>query len=309
MECEKVRDSFSSLLEGDLSPLDERFVREHLASCSDCQKDFEKFEKTVRWLQSVEESEVPEGFLYGIYKKMEVRKKTGLTAEKIRPSWLHHLVQWKLPIQAVAMVAIVFLALYLARMPPLERPSSKDAEQIEVSQPEVKKEAKVATKEGEEEKKASAPTREAPALKESEKVEAQPAEASKRVKQMVKKDGGLFATESPQEIVLKITNRERALFQIRELVKQSGGEIAEEEGNIILASLPVTSFSQFERELAGLDSLKKEDRSALQTEAMETKGGLLGMRGEVVGKKDKTLAKPLSDKEKRISLRILLIEE
>ena len=55
MECEKVRDRFSSLLEGELDPLEEKIIREHLASCSECQKEFEGFGKTVNWLHAVEE--------------------------------------------------------------------------------------------------------------------------------------------------------------------------------------------------------------------------------------------------------------
>ena len=309
MECEKVRDRFSSLLEGDLDPLDERVVREHLASCPDCEKDFEKFEKTVRWLQSVEETEVPEGFLSGIYKKMEDRKKTGLMAEKIRPGWLNYLVQLKLPVQAVAMVAIVFLTLYLTKMMPFETPPSKDVEQKKVSQPDVKIGAKLVTKEGEKEKEAATPTVEAPRRKDSEKAEVLPAEVAKRAKQVIPKERAFLAAKPPQEIVLKITNREKALSQIRELVKQSGGEIVKEEGNIVLASLPTASFSQFEKELAGLDSLKKEDRMAPQREAVETKGAPLGIGLEEAEEKDKGTAKPTSDKEKRISLRILLVKE
>jgi len=309
MECEKVRDRFSSLLEGDLNHLDEKIVREHLGSCSECQKDFERFEKTVRWLQSVEEAEVPESFLSGIYKKMEDRKRSGLTAEKVRPVWLNYLVQLKLPIQAVAMVAIIFLALYLTKMMPFETPSSKDVEQTKVSEPEVKMEAKLVTKEEEKEKKAEAPTMEARRLKESEKAGVPAAEAGKRAKQSIAKEQVFLAAKHPQEIVLRITDREKALAQLRELVRQSGGEIVREESNIVLASLPTASFAKFEKELAGLDSLKKEDQMVFQREAMEAKGVPLGVKREEAEEKDKELAKPMTDKEKRISIRILLFQE
>ena len=75
MECEKVRDQFSSLLEGDLNPIEEKIVRDHLVSCAECRKELERFEKTMHWLHSIEEVEVPDGFLSGIYKKMEGRKR------------------------------------------------------------------------------------------------------------------------------------------------------------------------------------------------------------------------------------------
>src|SRR5512136_1415102 len=120
MECEQVRDRFSSLLEGELNPSEEKAVREHLASCSECQRDFEKFEKTIRWLHSIEEAEVPDGFFSEIHKKMEDQKKIGPMAGKVRPGWFNTLVRLKLPVQAVAMVAIVFLVLYLTKMLPVE---------------------------------------------------------------------------------------------------------------------------------------------------------------------------------------------
>jgi len=120
MECEKVREKFSSLLEKELNPLEEKKLREHLASCQACQKDFEQFEKTVNWLHSVKEEEVPTGFLTEIYQKMEDRKRMGP-----RQAWVHRLVRFKLPAQAVAMVAIVFFVLYLTKMMPLETPHEK----------------------------------------------------------------------------------------------------------------------------------------------------------------------------------------
>ena len=74
MDCEKVRDRFSSLWEKELTPLEEKIVKEHLSSCPECRREFERFEKTMRWLHSVGEVEVPEGFLPDLHKKMEERK-------------------------------------------------------------------------------------------------------------------------------------------------------------------------------------------------------------------------------------------
>jgi len=48
---------------------------------------------------------------------------------------------------------------------------------------------------------------------------------------------------------------------------------------------------------------------APQREAVETKGAPLGIGLEEAEEKDKGTAKPTSDKEKRISLRILLVKE
>ena len=84
MDCEKVRDRFSSLWEKELTPPDGKMVREHLSSCRECQKEFERFEKTMEWLRSVGEVEVPNGFLPELQKKMGERKGKAIVAGKTR---------------------------------------------------------------------------------------------------------------------------------------------------------------------------------------------------------------------------------
>jgi len=125
MDCEKVRDRFSSLWEKELTNSEEKIVREHLSSCPECQREFERFEKMMGWLRSVGEVEVPEGFLPELYKKMEERKRAP-RLERAEGRWLGFPVSFKLPIQAFAMVAIVFLVLYLTKMMPMEIYRLKD---------------------------------------------------------------------------------------------------------------------------------------------------------------------------------------
>ena len=127
MDCEKVRDRFSSLLEGELKPPEEEKVREHLGSCQDCQKEWEQFNRMIHWLHTVEEEDVPEGFLSEIQKKREERKGKERT---VGNRFFHSM---KIPIQAVAMVMIVFLALYLTKMPPFEMLQERAVEKSEVS--------------------------------------------------------------------------------------------------------------------------------------------------------------------------------
>jgi predicted anti-sigma-YlaC factor YlaD len=45
MDCEKVRDRFSSFWEKELIPSEEKTIREHLSSCQECQKELERFGK------------------------------------------------------------------------------------------------------------------------------------------------------------------------------------------------------------------------------------------------------------------------
>jgi hypothetical protein len=137
LKCEEVRDRFSALWENGLSPVEEVEVRDHLDLCSECRKEFARFDKTLRMLHSVQEVEVPEGFLPGIYEKMEERKTRGLSRDKARRRWLILSHPWRLPAQALAMVAIVFLALYLTQMAPDEslRMKRLDEAKLKPSQP------------------------------------------------------------------------------------------------------------------------------------------------------------------------------
>jgi hypothetical protein len=69
----------------------------------------------MRWLQSVGEVEVPDAFLPELLKKMEERK-TIVPDKKPTERGFNFPLSLKLPVQAVAMVAIVFLVLYLTKM-------------------------------------------------------------------------------------------------------------------------------------------------------------------------------------------------
>ena len=338
MECAKIRDKFSSLLEGELDALGEQALRVHLASCPECQKDFEKFEKTFRRLHSFEEAEVPDGFLSGIYKKMDDRKKMGLATGKTRWGWSHTFAQLKLPAQAVAMVTVIFLALYITKMMPGERMKFKEAEQTGVSQLEAKKEAKRVAEEGEKDRgspvpleapqtrpldqkrfsvsggkevpKAPLPAPSAPKgeastveprlLKEGEIKEGPSAEEQKKGKQLMAKEKVLFVAKPPREIILRVSQREKAVSQIYELVKQSGGEIEREEGNALLASLPADVLSEFEGRLAELGSSKKLEPAAPHKDST---AGVVSARGV---KRREPVEK---DRESRIPIRILLLQE
>ena len=163
MECEKIQEKFSSLLEGDLDPLEEKNVREHLASCSRCQRDFETFKKTMNWLHSVDEVEAPEGFLTEIYQKMENQKMAGS-----RHGWIYRLSQINLPLQAVAMVAIVFAALYITKMIPMETRREKTVDVARTPSAEVKTDTHLAQKEGKIEKQEVAILSKEPGTKEIE---------------------------------------------------------------------------------------------------------------------------------------------
>jgi hypothetical protein len=357
MECEKIREQFSSLLEKELSPPEEKEVRDHLASCSECQKELERFEKTMQWLHAMEEVEVPEGFLSGVYKTMGEREKKATLGEKARWKWLSYPISLRLPVQAVAMVTIVFLALYLTKMMPVETFRLKEAQQKSLPPTAEKKmDQVVVPKEMEKERRAmEAPPEtprpkdveqvKAPALEEkkgegmyvaqakeeAKKVEAPPPKAEimayqtieskeaarakvpsqepeKLEKGWVAKEKSMVASKPPQEIILRISNREKVISQLHELVKQFGGEILTAEGNILQASLPTGSFSEFEKELVGLSFPPKTDQVVSRKESFEQLRAALEPEKRAVEEKKRESPAPLPEKENRILIRILLQE-
>jgi len=355
MDCEKVRDRFSSLWEKELAPSEEKIVREHLSSCPGCQKELERFEKTMRWLHSVGEVEVPDGFLPELYKKMEGRK--GATpGGKARGRWFRFPLSLKLPVQAVAMVAIVFLVLYLTKMMPMEMfrlketqptssplPVEKKSEQV-LAQKEMEKERRVmetppetprpkeaepaqapAAAEGKEEgalvaqmkeeaKKVEAPPQKTEIMayqiesKDAERARVPSPEQGKVQKGLVAKEKSVLASKPPQEIILRISDREKVIFQLHELVKQFGGEIVRAEDNMLLASLPTASISEFEKELGELSASAKADKAIAQKQAVGSLRAAPGVKREEVDERNRESARRVSD-ENRTVLRILLIQE
>ncbi len=357
MDCEQVRDRFSSLWEKELTPFEEKIIREHLSSCSKCQGEFKQFEKTMQWLHSVGEVEVPEGFLRELNRKMEERK-GAIRGEKSKGRWFHFPLSFKLPVQAVAMVAIVFLVLYLTKMMPIdgfrlkepkqvssplsveeksekglgqseveidqresetptETPRPKDVEQAEVpvpkegkledaSFPQVKAEAK----------KKEVPARSTEAIgsqtfasNEAARLKTPMPEPGKIGEGLVVKEKSVVILKPPQEIILRVSDREKVTFQVYELIKQFGGHMVTTEGDMFLASLPTGSFSEFEKELAGFGSSAKADPLMAKRHATGTLRFEKGMKREEVEEKTKGPAKLAADMEGRTIVRILLVQE
>jgi hypothetical protein len=355
MDCEKVRDRFSSLWEKELTPSEERVVREHLSSCPGCRREWQEFEKTMQWLHSVGEVEVPDGFLPELHEKMEERK-GAIPDEKSRRRWFDLPLSLKLPSQAVAMVAIVFLVLYLTKMMPMEVYRPKETKQTSfphsvekkskplLSQREAEKERRVyettskaprakdvgeskAPAPAEEKLEAYTPQAEAEAKKAealSSKTEILPyqrmggreraekkvlsPEPGKNEKAVVGKERSALASKPPQEIILKISDREKVISQLNELVKQFGGEMVTTEGNMFLASLPTASFSEFEKKLAGLSAFTQAGKVIPKKDGMSLRAAP-GVKRREIDEKNKALTKLPVDQESRTIVRIFLVQE
>jgi hypothetical protein len=345
------------LWEKDLSPLEEKILDEHLSSCPKCRREFEGFEKTMRWLHSVGEVEVPEEFLDDLYKKIEERKRAA-PGGKPGGRGFHFPVSFKLPAQAVAMVAVVFLVLYLTKMVPIDGYRLKEAKQR--SSPlsmEKKSETALAQNEAERERSAVKTPTETPRPKDVEqaraplpqegkleeapvpqgkaeakktearapstgaigykavdsnraaKVKTPPPEPGKIEKGLVAAEKSVAASKPPQEIILRISDRGKVISQLNELVKQFGGEVVAAEGDIFLASLPAGSFSEFEKELAGLSSSGKTDLLMAKKQAAGSLRFEGGAKREEDGEKRKEPARLAADSGNRSIVRIRLVPE
>ncbi|HUL37225.1 MAG TPA: zf-HC2 domain-containing protein [Thermodesulfobacteriota bacterium] len=319
MECERIRERFSSLSEKDLTSPEEKEIKEHLSYCPDCRREFEKFQKTMQWLHSVEEVEVPDDFLPELHKKMEKTRDKATAGSISTGRWFNLPISVKLPIQAVAMVAIVFLVLYLSKIMPTgvyplkesKRTSSvpasiersdkmlshkmddedqslskmraeaqrpKDLGQAEApapakesmdaspaSPPQMKVEAK---KEEIPSPKSEIVSYNASDLKEQENAKRLSVRPEGAGKGGVGLEKSIVALKPSQEIILRISDREKVVSRIQELVNQFGGELITTEKDLFVASLPTGSFSEFEKEVAGLGSIPKKDKLFSEKQAV-----------------------------------------
>ncbi len=162
MECERIRERFSSLFEGALDPSEEKSLKEHLASCSECRKEFGRFSKTMHWLHETEQVEVPDDLLAGIHKKIEDRRREELRSEKIDRGGFLSSLSRKFSVRTVAMVAMIIFVAYLTKSMWLEKSRPKEVvkEKAPVSERFQIAQEKAPEQKGEEKKKVkpSAPT-------------------------------------------------------------------------------------------------------------------------------------------------------
>ena len=341
LRCEDVRDRFSALCEDGLSPVEETEAREHLNLCLECQKEFERFGKTLRMLHSVQEVEVPEAFLTGLYEKMEKRTARGFSQERPGRGGFIPSRSWRVPAQALAMVAIVFFALYLTQRMPNEPLQMKGADEAKLEPspsadqavtrktPAIKKEDKQESlqtskkKAGAETGKKGSPVTQSNASKEGASMDAPathtppPALTTPQPHPLKAKKGGdrgeavemaSQGLQPSQEIVLKSHDPGKRVSQIQELVKQFQGKLLGLEGNSLLVSIPGASLQEFRRQL-------ERDRPSTRVQALplreKREEPVSGMGGEVkeIREKDREPFGLGASGEERVIIRVVVIEE
>jgi hypothetical protein len=145
--------------------------------------------------------------------------------------------------------------------------------------------------------------------KETASAQAPSSESGRFEKGLIAKEKSIVAAKPPQEIILRISDRERVISRLHELVKQFGGEMVTSEGNMILASLPTGFIPEFEKELAGLSTSTKADKVVANKQAIGSVRAAPGGKREEADEKNKAPAKSAIDQDSRTVVRILLIPE
>ena len=130
-ECSSIKEKLSAYLEDAVSHEERGLIEEHLKSCAGCSADLADLRKTIEHIMGLEEVEPPAWMTQKIMAELreEARRKKGILQRLFYP--LHI----KLPLEAVATVLVVGIALYLYRsMGPetgfVKAPTEESAPQI-----------------------------------------------------------------------------------------------------------------------------------------------------------------------------------
>ncbi len=111
MECSDIREKLSSYLDGALSPEERSKIEDHLKSCAGCSAQLADLRRTIEHIKGLEEIEPPAWMTQKIMAKVheESQRKKGILQRLFYP------LRIKVPLEAVATLLIVGLALYIYR--------------------------------------------------------------------------------------------------------------------------------------------------------------------------------------------------
>lgn len=123
-QCKQFREKFEDYLLGLLSPLEKKNLEAHLASCGDCQQEFEKEKKLLGLFQSMERKPAPEVLRQRVLDFAQKQKEKG--------DWkgrLSAILTWprlRMLTGAAALALLAFWCVQIVRAPrPLEKPPVK----------------------------------------------------------------------------------------------------------------------------------------------------------------------------------------
>ena len=120
MECRKIQEKLHAYLEGAVSDSEARLIRGHLTSCPRCRAVLEEIKKTDELLRNLDQIEPPPWLSQRIMGRIreEAETRRGIA------DWLFRPLRVKVPLQALAFVLVVGLAVlvvYRENVPEYER--------------------------------------------------------------------------------------------------------------------------------------------------------------------------------------------
>lgn len=109
MECKNIQGKLSAYIEGLIPSEEKRGIEEHLGSCEKCKDSLIDLRKTIEYVHNLEDVEPPSWLTQKIMANVraEVKPKKGIIQKLFYPLYI------KLPIEAVATVAIAIVAMYI----------------------------------------------------------------------------------------------------------------------------------------------------------------------------------------------------
>ena len=110
MDCAQIRKTLPAYLDGMDLPEERERIDRHLTSCVSCRKTLEEYQKARERIRTLEEVDPPPRFAQNIMAQVEEEGARGGLLKK-----LFYPLHIKIPIQAIATVAIAFLAIQAYR--------------------------------------------------------------------------------------------------------------------------------------------------------------------------------------------------
>ena len=110
MECDKIHELMSAYLEKTLSPAERERMDEHLKSCPSCAGSLSDLEKTLHYLQGLDEITPPAWLTQQVMTRVKTESEH---AQKSLWKKLFYPLHIKLPIEAAGIVLIAITALYV----------------------------------------------------------------------------------------------------------------------------------------------------------------------------------------------------
>ncbi len=246
MNCRAARELFSARVDGFLTPEERVALDRHLEGCADCDREWERFSRTVGLLRAVPEARAPADFAQRVVEAT------------LREPWHRRLLRGvfqplhvKLPLEAAAIVLVSTLVFFLSRQSPEVQRAYEAQPRPQVAAPES------ALEKDRPAQKEEAPAAERPPVGGRTDVErearksAVPAPAAES-KLAVRALGPFHLLG-----LLRPTNREALDRELGDLVKQVGGVLVRDadkigSGSIVEVIVPRDGYPRL---LAGLRQL------------------------------------------------------